>query len=400
MEQQQLSPMDTNNSASSTTLSEIPATVLDESSGPGVSEASEVILSDVVHRRTSLRPRRAAVAEGSFISDKELDVLLAEPSQSTPSMAQANDAPGRDASDEFEKWVEVEQILKIRRTAPFHDRSTPETLGCRAEQYAYFVKFRDQSYWHCDWIPGQTILFMHPGMVKNYHKRNQELVDLVDQEYRDLQSGHETLNVLSPKLPSSDDDSTVDDTSAAESTNIAPIIGGKLAMSLLDTQPKRGRRRYRYYLENGVPFSYLYPETVLEIGDVFQPTTLSQCRHRGRNRAKKSTIYSAHLREVLVKWTQLDEGQATWETVEMDLAHLEVMLPKYRRAGFIPLDPCGRRLLPTFVRRWILQLVDAHLTQVASLYSSHLGDASDKLLELVAGGRAKTRQRSPPPEWQ
>lgn len=155
-------------------------------------------------------------------------------------------------------------------------------------------------------------------------------------------------------------------------------------------QPFRGRRRYFYYIENGVDPHYLYPEAVLSTGETFKPTRYTEARRRGRG--KKSAVYSARFREVLVKWNSLDEGQATWETVEADLQHLDTMLPKYRDWGLFPLDLCGRRLLPAFVRRWILQLTQAHYTLVASLCSAHFG-AGEKPRQLP--------ERSDPPfNWQ
>ena len=98
-----------------------------------------------------------------------------------------------------------------------------QTSGDKVEQYSHFVKFRDQSYWHCNWIPGTAILNMHPSIVKNFHRRNADLVDFADEEYRAELRGEESCGVAPPKIPSSDDDDAED--SSSEVTD-APIYGG------------------------------------------------------------------------------------------------------------------------------------------------------------------------------
>ena len=175
-------------------------------------------------------------------------------------------------------------------------------------------------------------------------------------------------------------------------------------LSLLKSQPSSGRRRYDYYVKNGVSSTHLYPERVLSVSDAFRPNIMAPVRRKGDLSAKplkKSSLHSmVRLREVLVKWCDLDEAHATWETVEVDLNHLNNMLPRYRRVGLQPLDPCGRRLLPSFVRRWILQLVDAHLSQIARLYTLHLGEASQKLIYELYRDVGNRLIPKPPPDWQ
>lgn len=101
----------------------------------------------------------------------------------------------------------------------------------------------------------------------------------------------------------------------------------------------------------------------------------------------------AHFHEVLVKWCDLDEGKSTWETVEISLEHMDAMLPKYRRAGLAPMDHCKRFLLPSFIRRLIIQLDNARQVHVAGLYSSYLGVANgDKV-----GQALSESQTDPPP---
>lgn len=92
------------------------------------------------------------------------------------------------------------------------------------EQYSHFVKFRDQSYWHCNWIPGAAILNMHPGLVKNYHRRNADLIELADEEYMaELGKEDESSKVAPPKIPSSDDD---DEENSTSEDMEPPIFGG------------------------------------------------------------------------------------------------------------------------------------------------------------------------------
>lgn len=172
----------------------------------------------------------------------------------------------------------------------------------------------------------------------------------------------------------------------------------------MELQPKWGRRRYEYYLKNGVLPTYLYPERVLSTSEVFRPTIFTPMRRKlgsTHKPIKKSSLTSmTRLREILVKWCDLDEAHATWETVEINLTHLDAMLSRYRRAGLQPLDPCGRRLLPSFVRRWILQLADAHLSHIASLYTLHLGEASrDQIIKLYQGS-SRPLPPSPPSNWE
>ncbi|VDM22078.1 unnamed protein product, partial [Hydatigera taeniaeformis] len=381
---------------------DMPLISLDENSIASTSELSAA--SDVVYRRASRRSRRAAHNSGSFATETELEALLTEPSEhpGVQSSSRGNMAEGI-ISEEYETWVEVEQILKVRRTAPFPEILGHQSWGDRVEQYAHFVKFRDQSYWHCNWIPGSAILRMHPGMAKYFHRRNADLIDLADEEYREgINAGSESWNDP-PKIPSSDDDIN-DPTLDNLNLNATPIVSESFASNLVKLRPKWGRRRYEYYLKNGVSPNYLYPERVLSTSEIFRPTIFAPMRRKlgsTHKPLKKSSLASmTRLREILVKWCDLDEAHATWETVEINLVHLESMLPRYRRAGLQPLDPCGRRLLPSFVRRWILQLVDAHLSQIASLYTLHLGEASrDQIIKLYQSS-SKPAPPSSPSNWE
>ncbi|KAL5966967.1 Chromodomain-helicase-DNA-binding protein 5 [Taenia solium] len=382
---------------------DVPPISVDESSLASASELSTA--SDGASRRASRRSRRMAHNSGSFVTETELEALLTEPSEhpTVQSSGRGNIAGGI-INEEYETWVEVEQILKVRRTAPFPEILVHQSWGDKVEQYAHFVKFRDQSYWHCNWIPGSAILRMHPGMAKYFHRRNADLINIADEEYREVVSAEdESCRNDPPKIPSSDDDvdeSTVDNLDPSA----APIVGGFPAPNLLKPQPKWGRRRYEYYLRNGVLSTYLYPERVLSTSEVFRPTIFAPMRRKlgsTHKPIKKSSLTSmTRLREILVKWCDLDEAHATWETVEINLTHLDAMLPRYRRAGLQPLDPCGRRLLPSFVRRWILQLADAHLSQIASLYTLHLGEASrDQIIKLYQGS-SRPLPPLPPSNWE
>ncbi|KAL5107640.1 Chromodomain-helicase-DNA-binding protein 5 [Taenia crassiceps] len=381
---------------------DVPLVSVDESSLASASELSTA--SDVVSRRASRRSRRMAHNSESFVTETELEAFLTEPSEQpvVQSSGRGNITGGM-INEEYETWVEVEQILKVRRTAPFPEIPLHQSWGDRVEQYAHFVKFRDQSYWHCDWIPGSAILRMHPGMAKYFHRRNADLVDIADEEYR-KEIGTEDVSCRNdpPKIPSSDDD--VDEAIVNKpDTGAGPVVGRCFSPNLLRLQSKWGRRRYEYYLKNGVLSTYLYPECVLSTSDVFRPTIFAPMRRKlgsTHKPIKKSSLTSmTRLREILVKWCDLDEAHATWETVEINLTHLDAMVPRYRRAGLQPLDPCGRRLLPSFVRRWILQLADAHLSQIASLYTIHLGEASrDQIIRLYQGSRPIPPP--PPSNWE
>lgn len=119
---------------------------VDEGSIASASELSTA--SDAISRRASRRSRRMVHNSGSFVTETELEALLTEPSEqpAVQSSGRGNIA-GRIISEEYETWVcmktsrlckfyspnefpllfqsliclqvEVEQILRVRRTAPF-----------------------------------------------------------------------------------------------------------------------------------------------------------------------------------------------------------------------------------------------------------------------------------------
>ncbi|BHF68343.1 hypothetical protein SprV_0301137700 [Sparganum proliferum] len=351
----------------------------------------------------SLRPNRRRTQREPEVDDLALDKLLEENRIDSCSPL----TPSAEPVEDFEDWVNVERILKVQRTAPLKSnrddsgRDGNSSISSTILEYTHFVKFRDQSYWHCNWIPGNTILFMHPSMVKNYHRKHADELEEADAAY---EAGQQETAV-----PSSDGESgsdTEENKSDTRGTNEdsgpapvdeAPLIGGRLVLPKIGPQPRRGRRRYFYYIAHGVDPHYLYPESVLDVGEAFPATLFSKIKKKKKktNKAKgcKSLRSKIRLREVLVKWSHLDAGQATWETVECDLDHLKAMVPAYSRLGEVPLDPCGRRLLPIHVRRWILQLADAHLSHLAGLYCAHLGSADDARVEEVTTKRQPVSRR-------
>lgn len=67
---------------------------------------------------------------------------------------------------------------------------------------------------------------MHPGMAKYFHRRNADLIDIADEEYREeISAEDESCRNDPPKIPSSDED--VDEsTSGNQDPSAAPIVGG------------------------------------------------------------------------------------------------------------------------------------------------------------------------------
>lgn len=103
--------------------------------------------------------------------------------------------------------------------------STCSSYLSRVQQYDHFVKFRDQSYWHCNWIPGSTLISMHPSLVRNFHRLHRTPIEEADIAFENSgEGGGERVD--EPKLPSSDDDSA--DDSGGDEPGSNPIVGGKL----------------------------------------------------------------------------------------------------------------------------------------------------------------------------
>lgn len=77
-------------------------------------------------------------------------------------------------------------------------------------------------------MTGQTILGVNPGLAKNFHKRNPDLVALADEEF-----ACKTDSTSNPaSLPSSDDESAQEDNDAEDASEVRPpIVGSKWMIS-------------------------------------------------------------------------------------------------------------------------------------------------------------------------
>ncbi|VDN12828.1 unnamed protein product [Dibothriocephalus latus] len=122
-------------------------------------------------------------------------------------------------------------------------RDGHNNLSSAILEYTHFVKFRDQSYWHCNWIPGNTILFMHPSMVKNYHRKHAEEVGEADAAYEagqqetgipssDGESGSDTEKDDDEEKKKKADATEADNDNkpAAAAVEETPLIGGRLVL--------------------------------------------------------------------------------------------------------------------------------------------------------------------------
>ncbi len=81
-------------------------------------------------------------------------------------------------------------------------------------------------------MPGRTILQLSPGIVRRFHQKRPNLVQLADQDYHDVQEA------AISKLPSSDDDSADEEEGQTplEVANRAPIVGHKVSWLYVASQ--------------------------------------------------------------------------------------------------------------------------------------------------------------------
>ncbi|KAM3185945.1 hypothetical protein ACTXT7_005343 [Hymenolepis weldensis] len=327
-----------------------------------------------IPRGRSSRRYQQPDSSSSYNSKSQIDSVLARP------------FPVPTASDEFEEpivsWVKIDRILKVRRIAPFSD----EHQGFKdvVLQYAFFIKYNDQSYWNCSWRTGSEALQISSlQYLKNFFKRNADLIERSDQVYREMItesaehstgsdfSSYEFNNVYEVG------ESIVEELSKEE--KMAPIACGYYYPHLLKDEPRIFQRRVKFFEENGVEPDFLYPERVICISEeraelhVLMPLKRN-FSHSNLPVEESQNLKSLQFHEVLVKWRGLPEYLSTWETVEVSLGHMDAMLPKYRRYEKVPMDHCRRFLLPHFIRRLVVHLATAHKQQMLNLQSLYLSD--------------------------
>ncbi|KAM7542621.1 hypothetical protein Aperf_G00000014009 [Anoplocephala perfoliata] len=345
----------------------------------------------------ALRRSRRPNLTNPYASENEIAADSAQPS---PSVSVVE-------NDEYEdptaRWVKIVKIINVCRIAPFTaNDEEPQNIVDKIAQYAFFSKYHDQCHWNCSWRAGSQAMLLNPGVIKNYFRQSSAEIERADEEYRDKVKKGVDVSALSFSSynfngVSDIGESVVEEIKDKNSFLAAPIFGGSFHPHLLKFRPEKFQRRFNHYVENGIHLNYLYPERIIMPSD--ERSEIKFLMPLGRNFSLGNVIEhhpltnEAHFHEVLVKWCDLDEGKSTWETVEVSLEHMDAMLPKYRQAGLAPMDHCKRFLLPSFIRRLIIQLDNARQVHMAGLCSSYLGVTNgDKVRQALSDS-----QSDPPP---
>nr|CDS30417.1 chromodomain helicase DNA binding protein [Hymenolepis microstoma] len=338
-----------------------------------LSAGSEDCPIEVPRGRSSRRSQKSYSTSSSNFKN-QIDFILAKP------------FPDSSSSEQFEEpivsWVKIERILQVRRFAPFSD----EHQGFKdlVLQYGFFIKYNDQSYWNCSWRTGSEVLQISSiQYLKIFFKRNADLIKTADQLYREMITGSATTGGGFSSYESNKvyeiGESIVEELSKDEET--APVACGYFYPHLLKHEPEIFQRRVKYFEENGVESDFLFPERVICVSEeraelhVLMPLKRN-FSHSNLPEEDSQNLKSLEYHEVLVKWRELPEYLSTWETVEVSLAHMDAVLPKYRRYGKVPMDHCRRFLLPHFIRRLIVHLANAHKQRISDLHTLYLNDLS------------------------
>ncbi|VDN96462.1 unnamed protein product [Rodentolepis nana] len=330
-------------------------------------------------RARSSRRSQQPYSRSSSNSKNQIDLILSKP------------FPDPTAPEEFEEpivsWVKIERILQVRRFAPFSDEY--QAFKDLVLQYAFFIKYNDQSYWNCSWRTGSEVLQISSVQyLKIFFKRNADLIKTADQLYREMVA--DSANCVTDSGFSSYEsnkvyeigESIVEELGKEEET--APVACGYFYPHLLKFEPEIFQRRVKYFEENGVEPDFLFPERVISVSEeraelhVLMPLKRN-FSHSNLPEEDSQNLKGLQYREVLVKWRELPEYLSTWETVEASLGHMDIVLPKYRRYGKVPMDHCRRFLLPHFIRRLLVHLANAHQQQISDLHTLYLNDLPSTL---------------------
>ncbi|KAF7258824.1 hypothetical protein EG68_03868 [Paragonimus skrjabini miyazakii] len=384
-------------------------------------------------RRKSLRPRRKVTRCESFQDEEELDQLLSdEMNLQAYGPAQHWDTGAGDyISDD---WVSVEKllahrVLEARKRTKFISEAVKSypAIQRKMVELEYFVKFHNQSYWHCAWMSGAILLALHPNMVRNYFRVNQfdvtedepaEAVESVDTssncsasvdssakssteepresvailtvsdpsgpadapaptQYQepgcskpeeDEKTNSPTLTIAHSSQDEDDDEDELDQWSEECKENVARWVTPDLMGA--------GARR-RYLVRWGVENQCLIAERIISIGDkvdVLNRDANVTCEDPVVDTVD-NPLCSVDYREVLVKWFNVPASQATWETIEADMDMFTIVSSAPKNVRTSVRDASGRKLLPFLVRRHLIRLTQAYCTRIARMlcdaYGSH-----------------------------
>ncbi|KAH8865869.1 Chromodomain-helicase-DNA-binding protein 5 [Schistosoma japonicum] len=362
-----------------------------------------------MEQHKNLRPRRSIKKRFVDIEEDEWEKLLND------DVALHQYGPGQHVDIEeasSNKWIAVEQILgsrKLKRSkitkavSEAIDSFSPNNKEIVENEY--FVKFIDQSYWHCAWMNGAVLFTLNPSKTRAYLRAKQncsnrnsssnsykpilnsdssQVTNLdfsIEQHSEDSNYGDATSKCVKAgcKLTilvshSSEEESDDEDDLSKWSKDAELDVNEWIA-----NYPKRAGSRRRYLLRWGVESHTLIPERVLAIGEAFTPEKFKRIE-KSDNKNKSNRPFTKmkwpEYREVLVKWLHLPYIQATWETVESDLLGLDSLETycKNHRNTYTVLDPCGRNLLPRLVRRHIIWLTDTYCSRVATILCDTYGN--------------------------
>ncbi|CAH8584404.1 unnamed protein product [Schistosoma turkestanicum] len=354
-----------------------------------------------------LRPRRSTQKRFVEIQEDEWEKLLND------DVTLNEYGPGQHVDiDEASSntWVAVEQILGNRKLKSSKiTKAISEAVNNFSSnnkeivEQEYFVKFIDQSYWHCAWMSGAVLFTLNPSKTRAYFrsKQNPNNRDLNldssilglndecsrmgnevhDKEQQTKDSNNddtaskcaETESKLTTLVShSSEEESDDEDNLSKWSTDAELDVNEWIA-----NYPKRVGSRRRYLLRWGVKSHTLIPERILAVGETFTPEKFRKIdRSDDKNKSNRppNKMKWPEYREVLVKWLHLPYINATWETVESDMLSLNSYDHKSHRSAYKVLDPCGRNLLPRLVRRHIIRLADRYCSRVATMLCDTYGN--------------------------
>ncbi|CAH8629026.1 unnamed protein product [Heterobilharzia americana] len=355
----------------------------------------------------NLRPRRSVKKRFVEMEEDEWEKLLSDDSTFHEY------GPGQhididEASSNI--WVAVEQILGNRKLKSSKiTKAVSEAINSFSSnnkeivEQEYFVKFVDQSYWHCAWMSGAVLFTLNPSKTRAYFRAKQSAHNLTtlsnirtstlndddnqiensesnehkaeDSPYGDTSKCTKAECKLTTLIShSSEEESDDEDNLSKWNKDVELDVNEWIA-----NYPKRAGSRRRYLLRWGVESYTLVPERVLAIGEVFTPEKfkkVGEADPKIKYNRPPSKMKWPEYREVLVKWLHLPYVHATWETVESDLLTLDspAACGKSQNSLYEVLDPCGRNLLPRLVRRHIIRLTNIYCSRVATMLCDAYGN--------------------------
>ncbi|VDP69124.1 unnamed protein product [Echinostoma caproni] len=385
--------------------------------------SSSVVQATVVQegeRRRSLRPRRIVKSVDTYENEAELDRILSD-----KDALKAYGPTQHWNTGEYitKNWVAVEKILAHR---PLRRQKVTKLLSDAIKSYPayqrdnarfeYFVKFQDQSFWHCAWVSGAILLALHPSMVRYYMKHLKLKSGINSSTTITSQSSRAETNeglVHSENSNESASLAMVDESNATDTvvselhipqnsvlmehaseseTGTIPFIVEHSSEEVSDEENKltnsydyedivnwtakmpsdAGARRL-YLLRWGVESYTLVPERVITMCPEFAPLDSEGNVLNPLIEGKRTNLRYRH---VLVKWLHLPANHYTWEIIEADTDVLEMVAntPELARLKSIkPPDEPEGKLLPLLIRQHLIRLTHLYCTRIATMLCEAYG---------------------------